>query len=255
MAMTTVFQSLACAAGARTGAAASDKAAPSAFMNPSDISPTPVCRLRSSAGLFPTRHASGRGQPLTFGAREERALSAQERAQAPYWGVRSTLNHCSEYFLTDPSAIASASALSNLAVRSASVLRMPMPSPTPNTPPINFGPTTASSEASGLEAVAMLVGRSSSTASRRPALRSRSRSSVVLYSLTVAMSLRYWVPKLACVVETCTPSVLPLSAACTDLIAASPAAGSLSRLMSVPAPVVLASRLSFGARNEPGEAA
>src|SRR3984957_8241597 len=212
MAMTTVFQSLACAAGARTGAAASDKAAPSAFMNPSDISPTPVCRLRSSAGLFPTRHASGRGQPLTFGAREERALSAQERAQAPYWGVRSTLNHCSEYFLTDPSAIASASALSNLAVRSASLLRMPMPSPTPNTPPMNFGPTMASPTASGFSAVAMLVGRSSSAASMRPDLRSRSRSSVVLYSLTVAMSLRYWLGGVGGVVGTRTPSALPLCA-------------------------------------------
>src|SRR5208283_2989490 len=116
-----------------------------------------------------------------FGAPRERALSTQGRAQGLYRGVRSILNHCSEYFLTEPSAIAAASALLNLAVRSASLLRMPMPSPSPNTPPINFGPTTASSEASGLEAVAMLVGRSSSTASSRPDLRSRSRSSVVLY--------------------------------------------------------------------------
>ena len=73
----------------------------------------------------------------------------------------------------------------------------------------------------------MLVGRSSSEASMRPDLRSRSRSSVVLYSFTVAMSLRYWLAKLAWVVETCTPSVLPLSAACTPLIAASPAGGVL----------------------------
>ena len=57
----------------------------------------------------------------------------------------STLNHCSESFFTVPSAMAAASAASNLAVRSASVLRMPMPVPAPNTPPMNLGPTTAMS--------------------------------------------------------------------------------------------------------------
>ena len=86
----------------------------------------------------------------------------------------------------------------------------------------------------------------------RPDLRSRSRSSVVLYSLTVATSFKYLSAKFAWVVETWTPIVLPLSAAWTALIAASPAAASLLMLTTLPGPSALATGLSFAAMKAAG---
>ena len=87
-----------------------------------------------------------------------RALSTQKRAQEPGLGRHVDLEPLSPR-ASSPCRRRSpaASALSNFAVRSASVLRMPMPVPAPNAPPMNLGPTIASPLASGLEAVATMT--------------------------------------------------------------------------------------------------
>ena len=103
----------------------------------------------------------------------------------------STLNHFMLSALIVPSAEAAAMASSNIFFRSVSSLRMPTPMPGPKGPPRRVGPASFISFISGLAIVAVRTVMFAKTASMRPATRSRSCCSVVLYSRISTSPLRY----------------------------------------------------------------
>src|SRR5277367_3430247 len=97
--------------------------------------------LAASGDLSGSSTPAGRAPPPPLHVTTGRREASAERGYSRPHGVVSILNHFRLYFFTEPSAKAAASAPSNFSVRSLSDLRMPMPAPTPKSPPVNCGPT------------------------------------------------------------------------------------------------------------------